>query len=97
MKLHAAILTGPNGSFAVLRAQPGDGEEPISDDRRRALATCFKDHHNNMPVAFLVNEPAGMRLIGYEDATRDLEQCARESITPEVHWQEFAASTMPLA
>jgi len=96
MKLHAAILNGPNGQFAVLRTQREAGEEPISDDRRRALAACFKQQHDNMPVAFLANEPSGMRLIGYVDATQDLEQCARELITPEVQWQEFSAPAMPM-
>ena len=35
-------------------------------------------------------------LIGYEDATRELEQCAGELITPDVHWQEFWAPAMPM-
>ena len=97
MKLHAAILNRPNGSFAVLRTQADDGEGPITDDQRRALAACFKQRHDNMPVAFLTNEPAGMQLIGYEDASQDLEQCARELITPDVQWQEFSAPAMPMA
>jgi hypothetical protein len=91
MKFHAAILNGPNGPFAVLRTQADQGEDPVSDEQRRAIARCFKDRHDNMPVAFLANEPTGMRLIGYQDASDDLQQCVRDLITSETQWQEFAA------
>ena len=94
MKLHAAILNGPKGPFAVLRTQPEPGEPGVSDMQRRAIAECFKSRHDNMPVAFLANEPTGLRLIGYEDATDDLQQCVRDLITPDMDWQEFTAAPM---
>jgi hypothetical protein len=91
MKLHAAILEGPNGPFAILRAHPEDGEVPVTDEGRREIARCFKERHNNIPVAFLANEPAGLRLLGYEDATGDLEQCLRSVSVPDLSWKDFDA------
>ena len=89
MQLHAAILQGPSGPFAVLRTKADEGETPVSDDARRAIARCFKERHENIPVAFLAHEPTGMKLIGFEDATPDLEQCVREQVTPQTQWAEF--------
>ena len=93
MEVHAAILDGPKGQFAVLRAKPDDGEQPISTEQRRDIARCFKERHNNIPVAFLANEPSGMRLLGYEDATDDLEECVRKLGADEssLPWKEFRA------
>ncbi len=93
MKFHAAILNGPNGPFAVLRSEAEQGEEPVSDEQRRAIAPCFRQRHDNIPVAFLANEPTGMRLIGYQDASGELAQCVREMITPDTQWQEFTGPT----
>ena len=91
MRLHAAILDGPRGPFAVLRAHPEQGETPVNDDARRAIAQCFKERHGNIPVAFLANEPTGLRLLGYEDATPDLQQCVQQVTSPDVAWQDFEA------
>jgi hypothetical protein len=91
MKLHAAILEGPNGQFAVLRAHPDHGEMPVSDAERRNIAQCFKERHNNIPVAFLAQEPSGLRLLGYEDATKDLEECLKDVESPELTWKDFNA------
>jgi hypothetical protein len=93
MQVQAAILDGPNGQFAVLRASTEPGEQPISTEQRRTIARCFKERHNNIPVAFLANEPTGMRLLGYEDATDDLQECVRELVKDEsaLPWKEFRA------
>jgi hypothetical protein len=91
MKLHAAILKGPSGPFAVLRARPEAGESALSDQQRRSAVQCFKSQHNNIPVAFLAQEPSGMRLIGFEDATADLEKCVKDMQAPEVQWKDFDA------
>ena len=92
MKLHAAILEGPQGQFAVLRAHPEGGELPVSAEERRNIAQCFKDRHNNIPVAFLSSEPSGLRLLGYEDATDDLEQCFKgKDAAAEITWKDFDA------
>ena len=94
MQVHAAILEGPNGQFAVLRARPESGEQPINATQRRSIAQCFKERHNNIPVAFLANEPSGLRLLGYEDATDDLEECVEQLQTMDessIEWKEFRA------
>ncbi len=62
----------------------------MSDLDRRSMIDCFKSRHGNIPVAFLAQEPSGLRLLGYEDATRDLEQCLRDVQSPDVSWQEFS-------
>ena len=89
MKLHAAILKGPNGLFAVLRASPDQGELPVDEEGRRAVARCFKERHNNIPVAFLSNEPSGLRLLDHQDVTSDLEQCMKQITAPDVSWKDF--------
>ena len=92
MRLQAAILDGPNGKFAVLRANPDQGEMPVSTEERQAVARCFKQRHNNIPVAFLANEPAGLRLLSYEDMTTELERCMRDVMhSSDTRWQEFDA------
>ena len=92
MRLQAAILDGPNGKFAVLRAHPDQGETPVSNEERQAVARCFKQRHNNIPVAFLANEPSGLRLLSYEDVTQELERCMRDVMHDTgTHWQEFDA------
>jgi hypothetical protein len=90
MKFHAAILEAPSGPFAVLRAHPEHGETPPSPDARRAATQCFKHRHGNLPVAFLTDEPAGMQLLGFEDASADLEECFRDlSASSAVGWHDF--------
>ena len=91
MKLHAAILNGPNGQFAVLRAHPEQGEVPVSAESRRSVAQCFKEKYGNIPVAFLANEPSGLRLLDHQDVTVDLEQCLRSVQSDDVSWQDFNA------
>jgi hypothetical protein len=90
MKLHAAILEGPAGQFAVLRVHPERGEMPVSAEARQEISKCFKERHGNIPVAFLSNEPSGLRLLGYEDATEDLQECLRTvEAAPDTQWQDF--------
>ncbi len=91
MKLHAAILEGPNGPFAILRANPEQGELPVEEEDRRSIARCFKERHNNIPVAFLSNEPSGLRLLDHQDVTADLERCLKQLSSPDVTWKDFDA------